>query len=36
MKMWKNQHPPGNMAVMVNAPRTGLKTFDDAQEATGG
>ena len=33
MKMWKNQHPPGNMAVMVNAPRTGLKTFEDAQEA---
>jgi len=31
--MWKNQHPPGNMAVMVNAPRTGLRTFDDAQEA---
>ena len=23
MKMWKNQHPPGNMAVMVNAPRPG-------------
>ena len=22
--MWKNQHPPGNMAVLVNAPRTGL------------
>jgi crotonyl-CoA carboxylase/reductase len=36
MKMWKNQHPPGNMAVMVNAPRSGLKTFEDAQEATGG
>src|SRR5215468_9364302 len=33
VKMWKNQHPPGNMAVMVNAPRTGLKTFEDAQEA---
>ena len=36
MKMWKNQHPPGNMAVMVNAPRSGLKTFEDAQEASGG
>ena len=35
MKMWKNQHPPGNMAVLVNAPRTGLKTFEDAQEASG-
>ena len=31
MKMWKNQHPPGNMAVMVNAPRPGLKTFEDVQ-----
>jgi crotonyl-CoA carboxylase/reductase len=34
VKMWKNQHPPGNMAVMVNAPRTGLRTFDDAIEAS--
>jgi len=24
------------MAVMVNAPRTGLRTFDDAVEASGG
>jgi hypothetical protein len=24
------------MAVMVNAPRTGLRTFDDAIEASGG
>jgi crotonyl-CoA carboxylase/reductase len=36
MKMWKNQHPPGNMAVMVNAPRTGLRNFDDVLEAAGG
>jgi crotonyl-CoA carboxylase/reductase len=36
MKMWKNQHPPGNMAVMVNAPRTGLKNFEDAQEVASG
>ncbi len=36
MKMWKNQHPPGNMAVMVNAPREGLKTLEDAIEAAGG
>jgi crotonyl-CoA carboxylase/reductase len=35
MKMWKNLHPPGNMAVMVNAPRLGLKTLEDAQEAAG-
>jgi crotonyl-CoA carboxylase/reductase len=33
MKMWKNEHRPGNMAVLVSAPRTGLKTFDDAVEA---
>ena len=32
-KMWKNQHKPGNMAVLVNAPRTGLRTFDDVIEA---
>ena len=29
MKMWKNQHPPGNMAVLVNAQRPGLKTLED-------
>src|ERR1700682_3797180 len=33
-KMWKNQHKPGNMAVLVNAPRTGLRTLDDAVETT--
>jgi crotonyl-CoA carboxylase/reductase len=33
MKMWKNEHRPGNMAVLVSAPRTGLKTFEDALEA---
>ncbi len=32
-KMWKNQHAPGNMAVLVNAPVTGLRSFDDALEA---
>ena len=35
MKMWKNLHPPGNMAVMVNAPRQGLKTLEDVIEAAG-
>jgi crotonyl-CoA carboxylase/reductase len=30
--MWKNQHPPGNMAVLVNAPRTGCRTLEDAME----
>ena len=33
-KMWKNQHAPGNMAVLVNAPRAGLRTFDDVLEAS--
>ena len=33
-KMWKNQHAPGNMAVLVNAPRTGLRTFEDVLEAS--
>ena len=36
MLMWKNQHKPGNMAVLVNAPRTGLRTFDDVIEASRG
>jgi crotonyl-CoA carboxylase/reductase len=35
-KMWKNQHKPGNMAVIVNASRTGLRNFEDALEAAGG
>ena len=30
--MWKNQHPPGNMAVLVNAPRPGCRTLEDAME----
>ena len=34
-KMWRNQHAPGNMAVLVGAPRAGLKTFDDALAAAG-
>ena len=33
-RMWKNEHLPGNMAVLVGAPRTGLRTFDDAIEAS--
>ncbi|MEM9206427.1 MAG: crotonyl-CoA carboxylase/reductase, partial [Pseudomonadota bacterium] len=28
-KMMDNQHAPGNMAVLVQSPRPGLKTFDD-------
>jgi crotonyl-CoA carboxylase/reductase len=36
MRMWKNEHRPGNMAVLVSAPRTGLRTFEDAVEASKG
>ena len=32
IKMQTNQHKPGNMAVLVNAQRTGLKTFEDVLE----
>jgi crotonyl-CoA carboxylase/reductase len=32
-KMWKNQHKPGNMAVLVQAKRPGLRTLEDAIEA---
>ncbi len=31
--MRTNRHKPGNMAVLVNAPRTGLHTLDDVIEA---
>jgi crotonyl-CoA carboxylase/reductase len=31
--MWKNEHKPGNMAVLVNAPHPGLKSFEDVVEA---
>jgi crotonyl-CoA carboxylase/reductase len=33
-KMWKNEHKPGNMAVLVCAPKTGLRTFEDVLEAS--
>jgi crotonyl-CoA carboxylase/reductase len=32
VKMRKNEHKPGNMAVLVSAPRTGLRTFEDVCE----
>lgn len=32
-KMWKNQRAPGNMAVLVNSPVPGLRTFEDVLEA---
>ncbi|RDD61923.1 crotonyl-CoA carboxylase/reductase [Ferruginivarius sediminum] len=31
-KMMKNQHKPGNMAVLVSAKRPGLRTLEDAVE----
>jgi len=35
-KMWKNQHKPGNMAVLITAQRPGLRTFEDVIEIAGG
>jgi crotonyl-CoA carboxylase/reductase len=32
MKMWKNQHKPGNMAVLVQAKRSGMRTLEEAVE----
>jgi len=34
MRMWRNEHRPGNMAVLVNAPHGGLRTFEDAIEVS--
>jgi crotonyl-CoA carboxylase/reductase len=34
MKMLRNEHKPGNMAVLVSAATTGLRTFEDAVEAS--
>jgi crotonyl-CoA carboxylase/reductase len=36
MRMRKNEHKPGNMAVLVSAPRTGLRTYEDVLEASKG
>ena len=33
MKMMRNQHKPGNMSVLVQAPKTGLRTLEDVLEA---
>ncbi|MGR3364206.1 MAG: crotonyl-CoA carboxylase/reductase [Maritimibacter harenae] len=33
MKMLRNEHKPGNMAVLVQSPRTGLRTLEDVLEA---
>ncbi|TRD21535.1 crotonyl-CoA carboxylase/reductase [Palleronia caenipelagi] len=32
-KMLRNEHKPGNMACLVSAPKTGLRTIEDAIEA---
>ena len=34
-KMYRNEHKPGNMAVLVSAPTTGLRTVEDAREGAG-
>jgi len=34
MLMRNNKHKPGNMAVLVQAPRTGLRTFEDTLDAS--
>jgi crotonyl-CoA carboxylase/reductase len=34
MRMLRNEHKPGNMAVLVCAPTTGLRTFEDVIEAS--
>ena len=33
MKMYKNEHKPGNMSVLVQAPKTGLRTLEEVLEA---
>jgi len=35
-KMRRNEHKPGNMAVLVQAPKMGLRTFEDTLEASYG
>lgn len=34
MRMWKNDHKPGNMAVIVNAIQPGLRTLEDVREVS--
>jgi crotonyl-CoA carboxylase/reductase len=33
MKMWNNEHKPGNMAVLVQAKRPGMRTLEEAAQA---
>ena len=32
MRMLKNEHKPGNMAVLVGAQTTGMRSFEDVLE----
>jgi len=32
-KMLRNEHKPGNMSVLVQAPKTGLRTLEDVIDA---
>ncbi|MGF1650248.1 MAG: crotonyl-CoA carboxylase/reductase [Hyphomicrobiaceae bacterium] len=34
MRMLRNEHKPGNMAVLVSAPQTGLRTIEDSLEVS--
>jgi crotonyl-CoA carboxylase/reductase len=34
MRMYRNEHKPGNMAALVSAPATGLRTLEDTIEAS--
>jgi crotonyl-CoA carboxylase/reductase len=33
IKMWRNEHKPGNMAVLVQAKRPGMRTIEEAAQA---
>ena len=33
MKMMRNEHKPGNMSVLVQSPKTGLRTIEDVLDA---
>lgn len=32
-RMWRNEHAPGNMAVLVSAPRPGLRDLEETLAA---
>ena len=33
MKMLRNEHKPGNMSVLVQAPQTGMRTLEEVLDA---